>query len=92
MEHYPADAFMDRRGETTGCTRESTPGFWAARRADLTAVARVAGISLEQLLVSHPKVLEPKVFQPTQGIVGTKVFFNTFGYSSLYHQKRNNTD
>ena len=32
--------------------------------------------------VSHPKVLEPKVFQPTQGIVGTKVFFNTFGYSS----------
>ena len=32
--------------------------------------------------VSHPKVLEPKVFQRAKGIVGTKVFFNTFGYSS----------
>ena len=27
---------------------------------------------------THPKVLEPKVFQRDKGIFGTKVFFNTF--------------
>ena len=63
------------------CTHDSTTLNHSSRLTPL-AYLRMCGVVDDGLMshegVSHPKVLEPKVFQRDKGIFGTKVFFNTF--------------